>query len=303
MGTSARAVSSNTAVPALPGARHIAGSGMPPRKRQRWRRWIATAILVALAAVAGMNAWVLAAARGRLHPPASHEMPSVPVALVLGTSAKRPDGAPNLHFESRMQAAAALYAAGKVKTLLVSGARSGRYYDETRDMRAALVARGVPADAIVMDDAGVRTFDSVVRVKEAYRASHCAIVSDAWHVPRALFIADRIGLPAVGVAADPIPLRLSLKARSREWLARVLVVLDLYILNTRPEHPASGQEPDLSAQATPPLGGDACLQSLRILPHPPAGFAFHLPGGPHRQPQGLIRSSSWAIFSSATCRS
>jgi len=202
--------------------------------------------LAPVAVIAALNAWVLEGARGRLHPPASETMRPGHVALVLGTSPRRPDGTPNLHFQRRLDAAAALFAAGKVEKLLVSGATAGRFYNEPRDMRAGLMARGVPDSAIVQDIEGVRTFDSVVRVKEAFHAKSCAIVSDAWHVPRALFIADRIGLEAVGVRAEPVPLRASLKARSREWLARVLVVLDLHVLGTRPETPPTGLEPDLS---------------------------------------------------------
>lgn len=182
-----------------------------------------------------MNAWVLAGARGRLLTPGEATLPHSPVALVLGTSPRRPDGTPNLHFQRRMDAAAALFASGKADSLLVSGATEGAYYNEPRDMRAELISRGVPDTAILSDPKGVRTFDSVVRLKEEFHATHCAIISDAWHVPRALFIADRIGLHAVGVPAEPIALRESLKARSREWLARVLVVLDVYVLGTRPE--------------------------------------------------------------------
>jgi len=213
---------------------------------RRGGRWLLRGGIVAMAVVIGMNGWVTGTARGRLHPPESLVMPAVPVGLVLGTSPRRPGGRVNLHFERRMEAAAALFLAGKVGVLVVSGARTGRYYDEPRDMRAALVARGVPESAIVMDAAGVRTLDSVVRIKKTYRVDRCAIISDAWHVPRALFIADRIGLDAVGVAAQPVPWRQSLKSRSREWMARVLVVLDLYVLGTQPELEPTGDEPDLS---------------------------------------------------------
>jgi SanA protein len=203
-------------------------------------------VLGPLALVAAMNAWVLAEGRGRLYGPADPALRRVAVALVLGTSPRRADGSPNLHFQRRMDAAASLFAAGKADTILVSGAKAGRYYNEPRDMRAELVARGVPDSAIVTDEKGVRTLDSVMRVKDEFHTLDCAIVSDAWHVPRALFIADRHGLKAVGVTAEPVPVRLSLKARSREWLARVLVVLDMYVLDTQPVHPPSGQGRDLS---------------------------------------------------------
>jgi SanA protein len=237
--TAATAPSSGAASPSSPADRQV-------RTRRRWPRRVALLVLTPLAIIAAMNAWVLAGARGRLHRPSDEALPRVSVALVLGTSPRRADGSPNLHFQRRMDAAAALFAAGKADIVLVSGAKAGRYYNEPRDMRAELVARGVPDSAIVSDEKGVRTFDSVVRVQEEFHALDCAIVSDAWHVPRALFIADRMGIKAVGVNAEPVPVHLSLKARSREWLARVLVVLDIYVLNTRPEHPPSGHGPDLS---------------------------------------------------------
>lgn len=232
-----------------PGA--LARSSTKRGWRRSWR-WGAALVGLPLAAVAAMNVWVLATARGRLEVPNAAAMPRVPVALVLGTSPRRPDGSPNRHFQRRMDAAAALFASGKTTVLLVSGATDGRYYDEPREMRAELVVRGVPDSAIVDDPRGVRTFDSVLRAKEVFHATKCAIVSDAWHVPRALFIADRIGLEAVGVRAEPVPLRESFKSRSREWLARVLVVLDMYVLGTRPEHAPTGREPDLSGVAPLP---------------------------------------------------
>jgi hypothetical protein len=83
----------------------------------------------------------------------------------------------------------------------------------------------------------------VLRLKDDFHATRCAIVSDAWHVPRALFIADRIGLDAVGVRAQPVPLRHSFKARAREWLARVLVVLDMYVLETKLQSASGSPEP------------------------------------------------------------
>lgn len=223
----------------------------PGRTRWRWRHRLALMVLMPLALVTGMNVWVLAGAHGRSHTPSDKALPRVSFALVLGTSPRRADGSPNLHFQRRMDAAASLFAAGKADMILVSGAKVGRYYDEPRDMRAELVARGVPGSSIVIDEKGMRTFDSVVRVKDEFHAPDCAIVSDAWHVPRALFIADRIGLKAVGVKAEPVPVRLSLKARLREWLARVLVVLDIYVLDTQPEHPPTGQGPDFSRKTAP----------------------------------------------------
>jgi SanA protein len=113
-------------------------------------------------------------------------------------------------------------------------------------MKQGLVARGVPADAITCDLRGWRTLDSVIRARENFGLQRCAIISDGWHVPRALFIARKCGLDAIGISATPVPLGDSLKARTREWGARVLVVLDLYLLDTRPKNSEHAGEVDLS---------------------------------------------------------
>jgi len=223
--------------------------GVVPRRS--WKRWVLVAAGLPVITVAAVNAWVVAGASGRMSTAEEAPSPAAAVGLVLGTSPRRLDGSPNLHFRHRLDAAAALYSAGKISMLIVSGAKTGRYYDEPRDMRAELKARGVPDAAIISDPLGVRTLDSVVHAKETFHVRSCAIISDAWHVPRALYIADHIGLSAVGVAAEPVPVRLSLKARSREWLARVLVVLDMHVLETRPVHAASGSETDLSSVPMP----------------------------------------------------
>ena len=70
-------------------------------------------------------------------------------------------------------------------------------------------------------DRDLRTIDSGVRAREVFGLRRCAIVSDGWHVPRALFIANKFGLDAVGIAARPVPVENSFKARAREWGARV----------------------------------------------------------------------------------
>jgi SanA protein len=214
------------------------------RLRRRLVRVLAWAIGCPLLAIALLNLWVLLCARGRVFA-SDGNAPPASVALVLGTSKRRENGHPNLHFDSRITAAADLFKRGKVRHLLVSGDNRSPYYNEPRDMRDALIARGVPSSAITCDFAGLRTLDSVVRAKDVFGLKHCAIISDGWHVPRALFIARKIGLDGIGIASPDVPMEYSLKARVREWLARVLVVFDLYVLDTQPHHTASGEERNL----------------------------------------------------------
>jgi SanA protein len=158
--------------------------------------------------------------------------PACEVGLVLGTSKETRHGKPNLHFNQRIDAAVALYRAGKVRHLLVSGDNHIASYDEPDDMRAALIAAGVPASSITCDYAGFRTLDSVVRAKEVFGLSHCLIITEDFHCARSLWIAQRHGLDAIAFAAPDVSLKSwSLRAKVREQLARSWCAVDLYVLH------------------------------------------------------------------------
>src|ERR1700743_2024650 len=115
-------------------------------------------------------------------------LPEVDVALVLGAAPIGPEGGATRYFEGRLDAAAELWRAGKVKFLLVSGDNRRPDYDEPSAMRAGLIARGVPADAIYRDFAGVRTRDSVLRAKSVFGQQRLIIVSQGFHAARAIFL-------------------------------------------------------------------------------------------------------------------
>lgn len=189
--------------------------------------------MVMLALVFGCNLWVVVLSRPRVFTTMT-DLPMRAVGLVLGTSRVTRGGYSNPHFASRMQAAAQLYRAGKVKKLLVSGDNHGQSYDEPTDMRNALVELGVPESAIVLDHAGFRTLDSVVRAKKVFGLEKLTVISERFHNYRALFIAQRYGIDAVGFCADDVALRYAAKVKVRECFARVKVVLDLYALRTQP---------------------------------------------------------------------
>jgi SanA protein len=153
-------------------------------------------------------------------------MPVVEAALVLGTSKLLPNGSANLTFDYRLDAAAMLWKAGKARYLIVSGNHTGDY-DEPSDMRAGLIARGVPGKVIYRDGRGFRTWDSVVRARKVFGLERLAIVSQRDHVARALFIARNLGMQAVGFEAedeDDLPL----KMRIRPYLAAVLSYYDAW---------------------------------------------------------------------------
>ena len=217
-------------------------------------RRLASALLLLTVLVAGLtlaaNRTCQNAAAGRIF--TSLEMiPPNNVGLVLGTSKLTRSGKPNLHFNQRITAAAALYHDGKVHHLLVSGDNHIASYDEPTDMRDALVAAGVPAEAITCDYAGFRTLDSVVRSKEIFNLQKCTIITEKFHSPRAVWIARQHGLDAIAFAAPDVGLKSwSLRADVREQLARNWCAVDLYLLHRNPKF-LGPKEPILLSAATP----------------------------------------------------
>jgi SanA protein len=193
------------------------------------------------------NAYIVRANRDRLYANIA-DVPARETALVLGTSPTLSDGRPNLYFANRMDAAAALYHAGKVRRLLVSGDNSRPDYDEPTRMKEALVARGVPASVIICDYAGFRTLDSVIRAHEVFGLDACLIVTQRYHNTRALEMARAEGIDAVGFCAPDAVLRYyPLRARLREAVSRTVAILDLYVWHRQPRFPGP-REP------LPPLG-------------------------------------------------
>ncbi|MBN8422671.1 MAG: YdcF family protein [Verrucomicrobia bacterium] len=201
---------------------------------KRW--WLRAAVLILLGSgiVFGSEWWVAKRAEGRCFDEVN-SLPEAPVAVVLGTSARLADGRANLFFLPRMEAAAALFKAGKVKALIVSGDNGTQGYDEPTDMKRALMQMGVPVEKIVCDYAGFRTLDSVVRAKEVFGQQHVIFVSQRFHNARAIYLAQAFGIEAYGLDAKDVPVALSVKTFLREKLACVKAVLDVNLLGTRPK--------------------------------------------------------------------
>ena len=155
------------------------------------------------------------------------------MGLVLGTS-KYAEGDVNRYYRARIEAAAELYHAGRIRAILVSGDASTRYYDETTTMQRDLIELGVPEDYILLDYAGVRTLDSVFRAKKVFGLDRVTVVSQQFHCERALYLADAVGLAATGYCAEDTPYSDSLMMRGRETLARVMAFADLNLFGTQP---------------------------------------------------------------------
>lgn len=179
-------------------------------------------------------------------------VPARVVALVLGANPSLPDGRRNRFFDFRMDTAAALWHAGKARILLVSGDNGTDHYDEVTHMRASLISRGVPASVIVRDHAGFRTLDSVVRCATVFGVHRPLIVSQRWHVERALYLADHRGVDAIGVAAADLDQVDAPRTHIREYFARAKAVLDVELLGTQPRFPGPPQPIRSDAPSTIP---------------------------------------------------
>ncbi|MBX5484498.1 MAG: YdcF family protein [Myxococcaceae bacterium] len=173
------------------------------------------------------------------------DVPPAEVALVFGAGLA-PGGEPSPVLRQRMDTAIALYRMGKVKKLLVSGDNSDPYHDETKAMRRYAIDRGLPVRDVVGDYAGLSTWDSCYRAKEIFGVTSATLVTQDFHLPRALFVADALGIEAHGVAADPHARHLS-RYQPRELLARVMAVA---LVLLRPPAKILGPKEDLDGTVT-----------------------------------------------------
>lgn len=204
-----------------------------------WLRVLLTGGLVSsalvLAAVAVGAGHVAGGARGRIH--TVDGVPETPIAMVLGAAAHT-DGRPSAFLAARLDLAVELYELGKIRAVLVSGDNRASANFQTTVMRTYLVAHGIPADRIVEDPAGFDTYDSCVRARDVFGVAEMVIVSQEYHLARAITICNEIGVEAVGVGdlttRDRFPL-LYLRGEIRERGANLKMAWDLFT-NREPQH-------------------------------------------------------------------
>ncbi len=195
------------------------------------RNIIITAIMIVVAVTAGINYVVNSSTQKQVYDDIA-TMPKNKVGLLLGTSKYQDKGRNiiNQYYQNRIDAAVALYMAGKIDYIIVSGDSNTIYYNEPVLMKNDLMARGVPAKKIFMDNAGFRTLDSILRCRDIFGQDHFTIISQAFHDQRALYIANHKQVTAIAyVAKDGDMWWFSY---FREKFARVKMILDL-IQNTQ----------------------------------------------------------------------
>lgn len=212
------------------------------RRRRRWLRRLVLAVVVLALVVGAPIAWVQLT--GRAAERALADVPDEPVALVLGAGIAA-NGQPSPYLRRRLDAAAELYRDGRVTTVLVSGDHSTPYHDEPAVMRTYLLAHGVPDSAIVRDDAGLDTHASCVRAHDVYGVDRAVVITQDYHLPRALFTCRHAGIDAVGVpvsAASARPWQ-AVAWHVREAPASLRAALDAVVRRPAPALPDDPRTP------------------------------------------------------------
>ena len=146
------------------------------------------------------------------------ELSDVDCAVILGAGVR--EGKPTPMLRDRLLVGIDLYKSGAVKKLIMSGDHGSKDYDEVNIMKSFAVDRGVPDEDIFMDHAGFSTYETIYRAREIFEADNVIIVSQKYHLYRALYIAEKLGIKSVGVSADLDTYRGQTKRDLREILAR-----------------------------------------------------------------------------------
>ena len=206
------------------------------------KQWLLT---VAVLAVVGVplfglpllvvvpNWWIARAARPAIK--AADALPECQVAIVLGAGL-RPDGSPSPTLTDRLETGIELYRAGLVAKLLLSGDHGQHTYDEANAMRRYVLEAGVPKHDVFLDHAGFRTYDTLYRARDVFGVERCIVVTQRFHLARAVYTARVLGLEAWGCAADRRRYAAARRNAVREALARVRAFLDLHVRKARPRY-------------------------------------------------------------------
>jgi SanA protein len=201
------------------------------------RKPILTGLVIVFIATVILILWcdrsVARASEGRLY----SDVDSVRfnhVGLLLGTGKYLSNGQLNYYYKYRIDAALALMQSNKIRYVVVSGDNSRKDYNEPEMMRQDLMKAGIDSARIILDYAGFRTFDSIIRLREIFGQDSVTIISQPFHNQRAIYLASKEGIAAIGFNARDVQKQAGLKVQMREKLARVKVFLD-YLFHVQPK--------------------------------------------------------------------
>lgn len=195
------------------------------KKRKKISRLIAIGVVYVLLLIAICHYIVVWEASGKTYDKVE-DIPHNKVGLLLATSPITPGGAHNFYFENRIKAADELYKAGKIDFIIASG---GDYRQSQKNgceepgaIRDSLVAQGIPENRIILDYEGTTTRNSIYKARQTFELDSVTLISQKFHNERAIFLAERCNIKAVGYNAAPSPIRRNrIKNTLREYLARV----------------------------------------------------------------------------------
>jgi vancomycin permeability regulator SanA len=208
--------------------------------------WLPLSLLMAgmgitgLAVLAGSIGFVRATASDHIY--AEADVPAAPMALVLGAKVN-PDGTPSAFLSARLDLAKRLFDAGRVDVIIVSGDDVAPEYNEPVAMRAYLIRAGVPAEKVIADPGGFDTYQSCVRTRQVFNPEQLIVVTQSYHLPRAVATCRAVGVAAVGVGDESArQYRVSwLRGAIRDQVACVKTVVDLATRHhARPDQRAAG---------------------------------------------------------------
>lgn len=184
-------------------------------------------VLICIVLVLGINAYVVSTTKDQIIKDNSTSMNDADCILILGAGIWGDEPSPML--QDRLEEGIRLYKEGVAPKIIMSGDHSREEYDEVNVMKDYAIEKGVPSEDIFMDHAGFSTYDSIVRAKEIFDVENLIVVTQEYHLYRALYIANQFDLNAFGVNADPRKYAGQLYREVREILARNKDVLNCII--------------------------------------------------------------------------
>lgn len=198
---------------------------MEVKKRSRIRiarvfLYLMLVFVVGMGIILAINGYVKASVKDRILSAEDASEINADCILVLGAGVWS-GGRPSFMLEDRLNQAIDLYKKGVSQKLLMSGDHSREDYDEVNVMKKYAMDAGIESQNIFMDHAGFSTYESIYRARDIFQAENIIIVTQKYHLYRALYIADQLGVTAYGVASDPRDYRGQSYREFREVLARV----------------------------------------------------------------------------------
>ena len=181
-------------------------------------KYIITIILILIIILLSINIYVRLSTKGRIIND-YNELNDIDCILILGAGVR--NNRPSLMLEDRLQKGLELYNNNVSSKIIVSGDHGRKDYDEVNIMKEYLIENNVSSSDIFMDHAGFSTYDSIYRTKEIFKTKKIVIISQEYHLYRALFIADKLGLEAYGVKAEPKEYYGDAFREIREVIARI----------------------------------------------------------------------------------